>query len=67
MFAYAACVLLFSVLAVNSDQFQFMELHTLTLAANSSALLLLHMWQSRVEIEHYFVVYFDHVTTFKVL
>ena len=23
------------------------------------------MWQSRVEIEHYFVVYFDCVTTFK--
>ena len=26
-----------------------------------------HMWQSWVEIEHYSIAYFDHVTTFKVL
>ena len=25
------------------------------------------MWQSRVEIEHYFVAYFDHNVAFKVL
>ena len=25
------------------------------------------MWQSQVEIEHYSIVYFDHITTFKVL
>ena len=25
------------------------------------------MWQSRVEIEHYSVAYFDRITTFKVL
>ena len=24
------------------------------------------MWQSRVEIEHYSVVYFNHVTTFEI-
>ena len=24
-----------------------------------------HMWQSRVEIEHYSVVYFDRITAFK--
>ena len=27
----------------------------------------LHMWQSRVEIEHYSVAYFDRVTVFEVL
>ena len=27
----------------------------------------LHMWQSQVEIEHYSVVYFDHVTVFEAL
>ena len=26
-----------------------------------------NMWQSRVEIKHYSVVYFDHITTFEVL
>jgi len=26
-----------------------------------------HMWLSRVEIEHYFVVYFDRVTAFDML
>ena len=26
-----------------------------------------HMWQSRVEIEHYSVTYFDRITTFEVL
>ena len=26
-----------------------------------------HTWQSQVEIEHYSVAYFNHVTTFKVL
>ena len=25
------------------------------------------MWQSQVEIEHYFVVYFDRITAFEVL
>ena len=25
----------------------------------------MYMWQSRVEIEHYSVAYFDHITTFK--
>ena len=25
------------------------------------------MWQSRVEIEHYFIAYFDRITAFKVL
>ena len=27
----------------------------------------MYMWQSRVEIEHYSVVYFDHITVFEVL
>ena len=27
----------------------------------------IHVWQSRVEIEHYSVAYFDCVTVFKVL
>ena len=27
----------------------------------------LDMWQSRVEIEHYSVAYFNHITVFKVL
>ena len=27
----------------------------------------LHMWQSRVEIKHYSVAYFDHVTVFEAL
>ena len=26
-----------------------------------------YMWQSRVEIEHYFVAYFDHVTALQCL
>ena len=26
-----------------------------------------HMWQSQVEIEHYSVAYFDHITAFKAL
>ena len=26
----------------------------------------IHMWQSHVEIEDYFVVYFDRIATFKV-
>ena len=26
-----------------------------------------YMWQSRVEIEHYSVVYFNHITVFEVL
>ena len=26
-----------------------------------------HMWQSRVEIEHYFVAYFNCITAFEVL
>ena len=26
-----------------------------------------YMWQSQVEIEHYSVVHFDHITVFKVL
>ena len=30
-------------------------------------MLLLNMWQSRVEIEHYFIAYFNHITTFEVL
>jgi len=25
------------------------------------------MWQSRVEIEHYFIAYIDHITVFEVL
>ena len=25
----------------------------------------LHMWQPRVEIEHYFGAYFDHIIAFK--
>ena len=29
--------------------------------------LICHMWQSRVEIEHYFVAYFDCITAFEVL
>ena len=32
-----------------------------------SMCVLLHMWQSRVEIKHYSVAYFEHITTFKVL
>ena len=27
------------------------------------ACLILDMWQSRVEIEHYSIAYFDHITT----
>ena len=27
----------------------------------------LHMWQSRVEIKHYFIAYFDQVTAFEAL
>ena len=27
----------------------------------------LYMWQSWVEIEHYFVAYFDHITAFEAL
>ena len=27
----------------------------------------MYMWQSRVEIKHYSVAYFDHITAFKVL
>ena len=26
-----------------------------------------NVWQSRVEIEHYAVMYFDHITTFEAL
>ena len=26
-----------------------------------------HLWQSRVEIEHYSIAYFDHITVFEVL
>ena len=28
---------------------------------------IMYMWQSRVEIEHYSVVYFDRITAFEVL
>ena len=27
----------------------------------------MYMWQSQVEIKHYSVAYFDHITAFKVL
>ena len=30
------------------------------------ALWFIHMWQSRVKIEHYSIAYFDRVATFKV-
>ena len=30
-------------------------------------MIILNMWQSQVEIEHYSVAYFDRITTFKVL
>ena len=29
--------------------------------------IITHMWQSRVEIEHCSIVYFDHITAFEVL
>ena len=30
-------------------------------------IMCIYMWQSWVEIEHYSVAYFDHVTVFKAL
>ena len=32
-----------------------------------AAIIYMYMWQSRVEIEHYSVAYFDCITVFEVL
>ena len=38
-----------------------------TIKASVTIVCVCYMWQSQVEIKHYSVVYFDCVTTFKVL
>ena len=52
-------------------QFHSMNNHILSLLSfenrQVSSLKSEDMWQSRVEIEHYSIVYFDRITVFKTL
>ena len=53
-------------------RYEILYLHTQTLMhSGESDLMCVHvctyMWQSRVEIEHYCVAYFDRITAFEAL